>query len=120
MSAVRCQFYVRLPRENGQWRYESMCLSGWHGDMMLHTPFPPAAGDRILLGEPASARPEPFHGVFEVLARQWMHSGYGSGDWPYGQPEPSSGPELMIIVQPADGIFVNEAGLDDAERAGYE
>ena len=127
---VRCRFYVReLPpgvsyhKPGGQWRYESMWLPGWHGDGCLHTPYPPVKGDVIYLADQPNADGRPRRiGHFRVLDRGWLHSGYGSVDWPHGQSEATSGPELMVVVEqdPDGGLFVNEAELTDAEREEME
>lgn len=116
MSATpRCRFYVRTQVTDAPtYRYDSVWLPDtWTRDGCLVTPNPPAVGDLIQLwGDDEAHR-----GFFEVVARAWLHPAYGSANWPYGQPDPAVGPELIATVVPADGPFRDEAE-DDEEEAG--
>ena len=114
---VRCRFYLREPREGGQWRYKNIWLPGYDGGGCLVTPHPPAVGDLIHLWDYDDAGPR---GTFEVLARSWLHSAYGSANWPLGKPAPSEGPQLDLVVTPAEGLFRDEAELTPDEIAAAE
>ncbi|WAZ20194.1 hypothetical protein STRCI_001293 [Streptomyces cinnabarinus] len=115
MRPVVCSFHIRTPAEVGQFRYDHVNIGSPHGDGKLHTPYPPQVGDLIHLWDPFEKK----GGTFEVLARQWLHSSYGSTNWPVLAQQPTVGPLLDLIVQPAEGVFRNEAPHteeDDDER----
>ncbi|WP_435244935.1 hypothetical protein [Streptomyces tendae] len=78
---------------------------------MMYTPYPPAVGDLIYLWDTGKRE----GGTYEVLARQWLHSSYGSTDWPAGEQRPLEGPLLDVVVQPAVGVFRDEAPVSDGE-----
>jgi hypothetical protein len=39
----------------------------------------------------------------------WSYAAFGSVVWPYGKSEPAEGPMLDIIVEPAEGVYRDEA-----------
>lgn len=100
VPSPRCSFRVRTPDPStpGKYLYDHLSVSGPAGDPYLHTPHPPATGDFIFLWNSQTKT----GGYFAVLLRTWMHSSYGSVDWPYGQPAPRVGPLLDIVVEPTD------------------
>lgn len=102
-AAPRCQFYERVAVEGG-YHYDMISINGPGGYGRLVTPHPPAKGDLVSLWDAFNDR----GGMFRVLERTWHHSGYGSTDWPYGEPTSKEGPMLDIIVERADGPFVDE------------
>ncbi len=104
-----CHFYVRVP-VGDQFRYDRVNVSGPQGDSTLHTEYPPLVGDLIHLYDKQGHQ-----GQFRVIERAWMHSSWGSFNWPYGEPRSKVGPTLDLIVEPADGLFVNEAPTPDEE-----
>ena len=109
MSAYPCvKFAIRYPAGDGTWRYVSVVQSTY-----VSTAFPPlqhvpAVGDLVSLYDQSN---EEARGIFRVLERMWMYSSYGSADWPYGQREPSTGPLVDVIVEPADGPYRDEAPI---------
>lgn len=107
-AAPRCQFYERTAVEGG-YRYEMIHLDGPGGYDRFVTPHLPARGDLISLWDAHEKR----GGVFRVIERAWHHSSYGSADWPYGQRTSNEGPLLDIIVEGADGPFVDEVPSED-------
>lgn len=109
MSA-RCLFYILNPDNP----YDSHSLwpktSGGSGLILDH---PPNVGDTIFLSgemadpdDPEGERLVAVHGIWRVLARQWMPGTYGSAAWPWGsgatQPEPVA---LDLMIERTDGIF---------------
>lgn len=104
-AIVRCHFYIRT-RADGGWRYTSV-HTGLNATSESHlaTTHPPAVGDQITLYDPITKA----GGVYRVLERAWSHAEYGSADWPYLQAMPQAGPSLEIIVEPARGLFRDEA-----------
>lgn len=105
----RCKFSVRYPAGDGKWRYQSVSIAGPGGGLYgLYDP--PAVGDLIFLWN--SGGPQPEGGsAFRVVERSWMHSSWGSADWPYGEAEPRSGPMVNIIVEPAEGPYRDETDI---------
>jgi hypothetical protein len=106
---VRCNFYRRVPVDVGLHRYDSIDLASPHGDGYLHTPHPPLIGDLIALYDPHTKK----GGVYQVVARSWHHSSWGSTNWPYGETRPQVGSLLDIIVVTAPGLFHDEAPQDE-------
>lgn len=107
-SRPRCSFYVRYPEDEG-WRYEAVFMST--PTNYLVTDHPPSVGDHIHL----RGQTEETKGQFVVVARSWLHSAWGSTNWPYGEDESTVGPMLDIIVEPSKGVFVNEVIRDEDE-----
>lgn len=103
----RCSFYVRYPEGEG-WRYESVVMNT--PTSYLVTENPPAIGDLIFLSGKGQ---DDIQGYFEVVGRSWLHSSWGSVNWPYGKPESQVGPMLDLIVEPSPGLFVDEVVSDD-------
>lgn len=113
-AAPRCQFYERIAVEGGGYRYESISINGPGGYGRFVTLHPPATGDLISLWDAVEKR----GGVFRVVERAWHHPSFGSADWPYGERTSKEGPLLDIIVEPADGPFVDEVAREDDEENG--
>lgn len=111
MTPAVCSFSIRTPAGDGQFHYERINLGSWHGDGKLHTPYPPQVGDLIHLWDTIKRK----GGTYEVVARQWLHSSYGSTNWPVLEQQPTVGPLLDFIVQPAEGVFRDEAPQPDDE-----
>lgn len=102
-DVVRCGVYVRTATEGG-YHYDKISISSPGGIGELPTSHPPAVGDLIWCYDEFSKQ----SGVYEVVTRQWMHAQHGSDHWPYGEPVAQVGPELTIIVMPAQGAFRDE------------
>jgi hypothetical protein len=109
---VNCSFYIRTPVEGEQFKYEPVNISSPAGNGGMTTPYPPAAGDLIQLWDSIKET----GGVYRVLVRRWMHSSYGSANWPYGKNASTVGPHLEVIVEAAVGPFVDEAEPDETEE----
>lgn len=112
-SWPRVRFAIRFPAGDGTWRYEHPDIRHPDGSGSIPMEYPPAAGDLIHLWD--SKGPGELSGTFRVLERDWMHSSYGSADFPYGEREPRTGPRLEILCEPADGLY-----RDEAPMCGYE
>lgn len=114
-SWPRVRFAVRYPAGDGRWRYEPVDIANPDGAGFSALEYPPAPGDLISLWDRslhARGLPQPEGGpVFRVLDRWWSHSSWGSADWPYGEQVPRSGPLLDVIVEPADGLYRDEAPM---------
>ncbi|WP_329214848.1 hypothetical protein OG352_05335 [Streptomyces sp. NBC_01485] len=113
MKPIVCSFYIRTPAEQGQFHYEPVNVSSPHYDGKMHTLYAPAVGDLIHLWDTTKKQ----GGTFEVLARHWLHSSYGSTSWPVLEQQPTVGPLLDLIVQAAEGVFRDQAPLPDEEEA---
>lgn len=107
------RFAVRFPAGSGTWRYEHISVANPGGQDVIALEYPPAIGDLISVWDSDRARrqlPQPEGGpMYRVLDRWWTHSSWGSADWPYGEQMPRSGPLLEIILEPAEGLYRNEA-----------
>lgn len=101
---VTCSFYIRTPAENGQFYYDPVNVGSPHADGNLHTPNVPQVGDLLHLWD----RSKKQGGKYEVIARQWLHSSYGSTNWPVLEPQPTVGTALELVVVPAEDIFRNQ------------
>ena len=112
-AAPRCQFYERVKVEGG-YRYNMISINGPGGYGRFVTPHPPAVGDLISLWDAHEKR----GGVFRVVDRAWLHSSYGSTDWPYGSPASKEGPLLDVVVEAAEGPFVDEVPGEDEATDG--
>ncbi|MBD3004815.1 hypothetical protein [Streptomyces sp. 5-10] len=105
---VICSFYVRTPSEDGKYHYDRLSVKGRHGDGNLHTFHPPHTGESISLRDEFGN----FNTTgFRVIHRDWLHSSYGSVNWPYMYEGPKEGPRLNVIVEPFEGPFENESEL---------
>ena len=113
---VVCSFYIRTPAEEGQFHYDHVNISSPHHDGKLHTPHPPQVGDLIHLWDFVKKQ----GGTYEVLSRQWLHSSYGSMNWPVLEQQPTVGPLLELIVEAAEGVFRDQAPLPEDEEAEPE
>lgn len=111
MKPVVCSFSIRTPADHGLYRYERVNIASPHYDGKMHTPYPPTVGDLIHLWDTINKA----GGTYQVLARQWLHSSYGSTNWPLLEQQPTVGPLLEVIVEPAEGVFRNEAPAHDDE-----
>jgi hypothetical protein len=114
-TRVRCSFHLRTPSEThpGLFNYDQIAINSRNHDGKLHTDHPPLIGDSIYLHD-LSGRIQ--GGLFKVIDRNWLHSSYGSVDWPITQPQPSSGPLLEILVERSEGFFQDEAPTDEDEE----
>jgi len=101
---VRCTFYAKTPAPGGGYYYRNISLRGWE-DGPLITFHPPAIGDLIWLTD---ADRTAASGTWRVTGRDWLLNDYGSMNWPYGEQHPVKGPMLTIIVEPAEGLFVDQ------------
>lgn len=106
----RCSFYERTPVEGG-YRYDKISLTNPRGDTYLETDQPPLVGDLIFLSDAVSER----RGQYQVVERSWLHSSWGSTDWPYGEPASTTGPLLDIVVEAAMGPFADEVSEAPSE-----
>ncbi|MFJ8153931.1 hypothetical protein [Streptomyces sp. NPDC094468] len=111
MTPVACSFYVRTPVGADQFYYDPINVASPHGDGKLHTLHPPLPGDLIHLWDTVKN----LGGTHEVLARRWLHSSYGSFNWPVLEPQPTVGPLLELIVVPAEDAFRNQVLRPDEE-----
>lgn len=111
MKPVVCSFFIRTPADNGQFHYDRINIGSPHGDGKLHTAHPPQVGDVILLRDTVKQQ----GGKYEVLARQWMHSSYGSTNWPVLEQQPTVGPLLEVVVTPVEDVFRDQAPSRDDE-----
>ncbi|WP_262059698.1 hypothetical protein [Streptomyces sp. STR69] len=101
---VSCSFYIRTPAENGQFYYDRVNIGSPHADGKLHTSDVPQIGDLLHLWDTLKKQ----GGKYEVVARQWLHSSYGSTNWPVLEPQPTVGTLLELVVVPAEDIFRNQ------------
>jgi len=102
---VDCKFIVQVA--NGRkFTYEPIDIKGPLHNGALRTATPPLVGDFIGLTD----RNKKHSGVFKVLARQWMHSSYGSYNWPMTEVESNMPPVLEIVVQKAVGHITDDEG----------
>lgn len=106
MSDPRCSFYLRTAVGDGRYRYTRISIANQAGNGYIVTPTPPVVGDLIYLRDQIEGGPS---GTFRVVERSWVHSSWGSHDWPYTEPQPLVGPMLDLIVEAAEGPFANEA-----------
>lgn len=114
MSDPQCSFYVRSPVESGGYYYDHVSVGGYQADGCLWTSHPPQVGDIIHLWDQNTKS----GGQYRVIERAWMHSSYGSANWPYGQAEPTGGPMLDVIVEAAEGLFRDQVRRPEAEGDG--
>lgn len=110
---IHCHFYVR-EAVGDQWRYDRVLVASPEGDSSLHTDTPPVVGDLIVLSD-QSRKLEGWPGQCRVIERAWMYSSWGSTNWPYGEAQSRVGPTLDLIVERAEGPFVNEAPVEDED-----
>ncbi|GGX51428.1 hypothetical protein [Streptomyces noursei] len=106
---TRCQFQARTPAGAGMFRYTVLNINNPYNDGYLRTAHPPACGDHIFLRD-ASANSG---GNYRVVGRSWLHASYGSANWPRGETVPATGPLLSLVVEPADGLLVDEAPCEE-------
>lgn len=115
-AAPQCSFYVRtqVTADPPTYRYDALYVRGgeYGQSGYLVTPYPPAVGDTISLTDEVGDR----SGSYRVVDRSWIHSGYGSANWPLGAKWPQVGPILTVIVVPFVGPFRDEADLPDEEN----
>lgn len=109
-AVARCSFYVRIPVTAGTFHYEQISLASSQLDTCLHTTHPPVPGDLIFLPD----RRADYSGMFRVIERAWHHAGLGSAAWSRGEALPAEGPRLDVIVEPAAGLFRDEAPMDES------
>jgi hypothetical protein len=112
LKSPRCAFYERTAVEGG-YRYTSIHVQGPPGGGgYLHTDHPPVPGDLIHLWDSLTDQ----GGPYQVVARHWLHSSYGSPDWPYDLAASTEGPLVYIVVEPAEGVFRNEIPREEEEE----
>ncbi|MFD1656974.1 hypothetical protein ACFSL4_01670 [Streptomyces caeni] len=111
MKPVVCSFYIRTPAGDSQFHYDPVNISSPHHDSKMHTPYPPQVGDLIHLWDFVKKQ----GGTYQVIARQWLHSSYGSTNWPVLEQQPTVGPLLELIVESAEGVFREQALRPDDE-----
>lgn len=103
-----CSFHLRedagMHREGMKYKYTSLHLTNAQHDGYLYTLYPPVVGDTILLID----NTQDIHGTFEIIARDFSHSSYGSANWPYGKQHSDVGPHLTYIVVRSTGVFRDE------------
>jgi hypothetical protein len=109
---VRCSFYARTPADGGGWYYDRIDISGYQGKGYVVTNWPPAVGDSLFLDDQSNRERS---GNYRVVERSWMHSSWGSPDWPYNETGPRVGPMLDCIVELYDGPFVDEVTRTEDE-----
>jgi hypothetical protein len=112
MTPVVCSFYIRPVADSGHYSYEPVSIGSPHHDGKMHTPYPPQVGDLVHLWDTIEQR----GGMHEVLTRQRLHSSYGSANWPLLEKQPTVGPLLELIVEPAEGLFRDQAPRPDDEE----
>jgi hypothetical protein len=100
-----CRFYIRTPAGEGLFHYQPLTITAPDGQSRLPTPHPPAVGDLITLFDQITQQ----GGGFRVVDRCWHHASYLSMNWPVMAALPVHGPSLDVIVEPADGLFADEA-----------
>lgn len=103
-AAPRCAFYVRTAVAGG-FTYDRVHVRLPDGMSRQALAHPPAVGDLIALPG----------GVFRVAERCWHHSDYGSMDWPLIELHAKTGPLLDLIVDAADGPFLDQVVLDSGD-----
>ena len=105
-ARVRCTFYTKTPAPDGSGFIYRMVSPGCAGnDGLLSTFHPPNIGDLIWLND---TRRTSTTGMWQVTGRDWLHNDYGSTNWPFGKQHPTVGPALTIIVEPAEGLFIDQ------------
>jgi len=103
---VDCAFYFKtLVSDKPTWRYTKIHINGPRGDGRLRTRTPPAIDDRIHLWDDTTKS----GGMFAVRERAWLHSSFGSSNWPMTEPQSRMPPSLDVIVVKTNGLFVSEA-----------
>lgn len=112
--SVRCHFYVRTQVNLGSgYRYHSIAVRepAGAGPVLL--------AEALAMGDLVSLRDENTQvvGSYRVIERSWLHASYGSYDWPYNAPMATTPPMLDLIVVEAEGVFRNEAEID--QDGGY-
>ncbi len=101
-----CAFYLRtLVSEAPTWRYTMIHLNGPRGDGKLRTKTPPAVNDLIHLWDELTNT----GGTYVVRKRYWLHSSFGSWNWPVLEQRATTPPMLDVIVDMAESIFADEA-----------
>lgn len=103
-ATVRCTFYVKTAAGDNGWHYDLIDVHSPAGAGSLPVRHPPGVGDLIWLWDSTAKAA----GVYRVMERFWMHAQYGSMVWRMGHALPSQGPELTMLVEPADGLFVDQ------------
>lgn len=97
-TTVRCYFYERTPAPGGHTYKILHPHTPQPGLLVL--PQPPAVGDRVTL--PGDPQP------YRVVDRVWNYPAWGSGAWPLVDLEPQDGPLVDLIVECANGPFIDE------------
>jgi hypothetical protein len=113
-------FKVRYPAGDGLYRFEWVDIHTPGGAGHHPMEHPPLIGDLVILPTRRPGGEPPLEGgpVFRVIDRMWGHSEYGSAHWPYGANSPVAGPLLEIIVEPARGLYADQAPLPPEDEEG--
>lgn len=106
----RCMFAVRVPAGDGKFWYQRIDIASPSASVGIEMAYPPAVGDLITLWDRRGPQPEGGP-IFRVTDRLWSHASWGSANWPYGKNEPSEGPMVDIIVEPAEGPYRDETDI---------
>ncbi|MCW2929990.1 MAG: hypothetical protein JWM19_952 [Actinomycetia bacterium] len=109
---ARCNFCVRYPAPGGKWTFVAIRLANWWSNGAIPLWMPPSVGDLITL-HPAHGQELEGGPVYRVVDRMWVTAVYGSGSWPLGKAAPVEGPLMEIIVEPAPGLYADQAPSGD-------
>jgi hypothetical protein len=115
---IRCSVYERsviAPGEAAPYRYQHLDARTYAPDSLaLALSEAPLVGDTLSLGSV----------TYEVIARHWSFTAWGSPAWPFTETHPPRGHEcILIVVQAPSGPFVSEAPYpysEDEEREAGE
>lgn len=105
-DSVRCLFHVRRP-VGEKFRYDPLALSSEPSGYL--TAHPPLIGDLIHLFDTERRTA----GTYLVVERAWSEISYGSMAWPANSSAPTAPPILDVILDVAEGPFVNDVNEED-------
>lgn len=109
---VQCAFVTRTPAADGKFTYEQIQVDARDYRGRLPTAHPPAVGDTVWLWD----RYKKEGGIYKVVERHWSHPMYLSGAWPHGEPWPTTSPTLDMLVEPAEGLYRDEAPIPEEDE----
>lgn len=104
ITDVECRFVERSVALGGFY-YDQIYVKGPDGAGRLRVSHPPQTGDLVFL---ADALNDSRTGTYRVVARSWMHSTFGSFNWPYGKNRQQVPPEIELLVEKAEGWYADE------------
>lgn len=108
-TSVRCSFYLVQEVSDG-FTYEPFTIDAPGGGAYGYwLDLPPTVGDLIFLFD---SNHDGMRGEFVVVRRRWMHSQYGSMNWPYTSSDKTAPASLDVLVRralDADTLFAFEA-----------